>query len=131
MVGKSRQAVVIGLALWVAGAGAVILLGPLPFFAGTAPTATLLLAPPAMYFVARFHLRDVSPSMCVATGLRLSVVVTAIQLPLDAMGLVSIQQFGFPSLDSTARLSAMLALQVGYFWMLLVPWWVGWKQSVT
>jgi hypothetical protein len=101
----------------------------LPAFPMVAPAATFLLTPPAMYFVTKFHLRGVSAPARIATGLRLAVLVTVVQLPLDALGLLSVRQLGLPELDLSAQQATVLALQAGYFWMLLIPWWASARPS--
>lgn len=81
-----------------------------------------------MYVITQFHWRDVPNVERKFTGIRLGVVVTAVQFPLDALAWLSIFYLNFPALNQAARQAVMLGLEIGYFWMLVVPYWMGQRK---
>ncbi len=131
MSGKTREAMVLGLGLWIAGAFIIVSFGGNPLFSVLAIPVALLTAP-AMWLATRLHLRDVPGNECSYAGLRLGVIVTAVQCVLDSAGLAAIFRFGYPLLLQPARETLAVALIVAYFWMLVVPWWEGkreWRKA--
>ena len=118
---KSREALVTGLAIWLAGAIGVLVLGSTPSFTSIAIPAAFLTAP-LMWFLVRFHMRDIVPDDRVLVALRFGVIITAVQAILDAAGLYTEFRFGWLGLSEEAREVIVLGLLVGYACMLLVPW---------
>ena len=118
---KSREALITGLAIWVAGAIGVLVLGSTPTFTTIAIPAAFLTAP-LMWLLVRFHMRDVVPDDRVLVALRFGVIITAVQVVLDAAGLYTEFRFKWLGLSEVAREVIVLGLLVGYVWMLLVPW---------
>lgn len=127
MPNKITEAIFIGLAIWVVGLLMVLMVGQNPVFPSVAVPAAFLAAP-LIYLLAKFHLRDVPAKERAYAAMRLGVLVMLVQFPLDAIGLFSMFTFNYPPLSSAAKESLVLALEVGYFWLLLVPWWVGKKR---
>lgn len=122
MTAKSMEAVLVGVGLWIAGATAVVLLGGLAAFHLIAPPGALLLIP-VMYALTRWHLRDVASVDRSSTGLRLGVLATGVQFPLDLLAFLSIYEWGFPDLSSAGQRGLVYALLIGYACLLFVPWW--------
>lgn len=119
----SAEAFLIGVGLWVVGAAVIVLLGDVPFFPTVAPPAALLLVP-VIYRLTKWHLRDVAAPNRLGTSLRLSILATAVQFPLDICLLLSMYQLGVPDLSLAGQRATVFALLVGYSCLLLVPWWV-------
>jgi len=126
MPNKTKEAIFIGLSIWVVGFLALLMVGQHPVFSLVAVPAAFLTAP-LMYFLTKFHLCDVPAKERAYAAMRLGVLILLVQFPLDAIGLLSMFKFNYPALSQTAKESVVLALEVGYFWLLLVPWWVGKK----
>ena len=118
---KSREALITGLGVWVAGAIGVFVLGSRPSFTSIAIPAAFLTAP-LMWFLVRFHLRDVVPDDRVLVALRYGVIITSVQVILDAAALYTEFRFGWLGLSEVAREVIVLGLLVGYACMLLIPW---------
>ncbi|MCJ7616559.1 MAG: hypothetical protein MUO43_08495 [Desulfobacterales bacterium] len=124
MLNKTQGALVIGIVIWVAGALMIMLFGQSSFFPLVVVPAAFLAAP-TMYIITKFYLRDVPVEEHIYAATRLGVAVTAVQFPLDAMGWFAIFNFGYPPLTLATREAVFIALEVGYFWLLVIPWWVG------
>jgi hypothetical protein len=124
------QAILIGVALWIAGTVCIGLVGRLPLYVSLAVPATLVLTPAAMFALTKLHLRGVPQALRPAVGLRFGVIVTAAQFPLDALGLFWVFNYGILGLSAPAQHSTVIALEVAYFWMLLTPWWAGSRMGV-
>ena len=114
--------------MWIAGALIVIAFGRNSLITILAIPVALLTAP-AMWLITRLHLRDVPRNEYSYAGLRLGVIVTAVQCLLDSAGLSIIFQYGYPSFSQVARETLVVALIVAYFWMLVVPWWEGKRRD--
>lgn len=121
MPAKVREAILLGIGVWVAGAWVIVAIGQSPYFATLAIPVAFLTAP-AMWLLARWHLRNVPTTERAYAGLRLGAIVTATQCLLDSVGLLVIARLGWPSLSPAAREVLPVALTIGYFWMLTVPW---------
>ena len=121
---KALEALVIGVAVWVAGMLLIALLGEAQYFAPAAIPAAFV-ALPLMYSLTKFHLRDVPAAERTSAAIQFGVLVTAVQFPLDALGWLAIVKFGYPPSGEAARQMLMIGLEIGYFWMLGVPYWVG------
>lgn len=121
---KTFEAMVIGVGLWISGTLMIIIFGDALLFPSVALIAAFLTAP-AMYFITRFHLRDVLVEEWPTAATLLGVVVTAVQFPLDALAWLSTFRLGFPPLTGDAREALIVALEIAYFWLLVVPWWTG------
>ncbi|MFQ6087970.1 MAG: hypothetical protein ACE5K0_03605 [Candidatus Methanofastidiosia archaeon] len=121
---KALEALVIGVAIWIAGALMIILFGQASFFPMAAVSAAFLAAP-LMYIMTRFHLREIPVEKYAYVATHLGIAVSAVQFPLDALGFLAIFKLGYPPLTLATREAIILALEVGYFWLLIVPWWVG------
>ena len=124
MTCKTCEAIALGLGLWIAGALLIVLFGgrlliPILVF----PVA--LLTAPAMWWGTRLYLRDVPGQECAYAGLRLGVIVVAVQCVLDSAGLSVIFQFGEAFLSPAASETLVVGLIAAYFWMLVVPGWEG------
>ncbi|PIU89963.1 MAG: hypothetical protein COS63_04385 [Anaerolineae bacterium CG06_land_8_20_14_3_00_57_67] len=122
MMRKTAEGLVIGIVIWIAGALIIILLGQSPYF----PLAALpsaFLAAPLMYGVTRFHLRGVPVAERTTTATILGMTVAAVQFPLDALGWFIITNLGYPPLSQVARDAGVLGLLIGYFWLLVMPYW--------
>jgi len=120
LLAKSREALITGLAIWIAGAISVLVLGSTPSFTSIAIPAAFLTAP-LMWFLVGFHMRDVVPDARVLVALRFGVIVTAAQAVLDAAGLYTEFRFRWLGLSNAAREVIVLGLLIGYACMLLVP----------
>lgn len=123
MPSKTLEALVIGVAIWASGAITIILLGQVAYFPSIAIPAAFL-AIPLMYFVTRFHLRDIRAIEQTFTAIRLGIIVTAVQFPLDALGWLAMTQWGYPPLSQTTRDALIVGLDIGYFGLLVVPYWI-------
>lgn len=121
---KTLEALVIGVALWVAGTVMIIIFGDASLFPSATVTIAFLTAP-AMYVMTRFHLRDVLAEERPYVATLFGVVVTAVQFPLDALAWLSTFRLGYPPLTLAAREALIFALEIAYFWLLVVPWWTG------
>lgn len=80
-----------------------------------------------MYALTRWHLRDVVSADWSSAGLRLGVLATGVQFPLDLLALLSIYEWGFPDLTVAVQRGLVYALLIGYACLLFVPWWGGWR----
>ena len=118
---KSREALIIGFAIWGAGAIGVVVLASRPSLTSIAIPAAFLIAP-LVWFLVHFHMRDVVPDDRVLAALRFGVIITAVQVILDATGLYTEFRFGWLGLSELAREAIVIGLLVGYACMLLVPW---------
>jgi hypothetical protein len=121
---KKLEALVVGILIWLAGALLITLFGQSPFFPVAALPAAFM-AVPAMYVITRLYLRNIPLDERRIAAIRLGVIVTAVQFPLDTLGWLVILKLGFPPLTAAAREAVILSLEVGYFWLLIVPWWAG------
>jgi len=128
MSGKAREAIVLGIGIWIAGAVLFAAFTQMPGFSTLVLPITFLTAP-AMWLVARFHLRNVALEERVHAGLRLGAIITATQCLLDGGALFVIFRAGRPAFSPAAREATTVAMAVGYFWMLVVPWWEGKRTS--
>lgn len=125
---KALEALAVGLGVWVAGMLLIGLLGEARLFAASAIPAAFV-ALPLMYGLTRFHLRDVPTADRASAAIRFGVVITAVQFPLDVLGWLAIFRLGYPPHAQGAREALILGLEIGYFWMLVVPCWVGKGRS--
>ena len=121
---KTLEALAVGVAIWVAGMLLVGWAGDAAYFPVAAVPAAFA-ALPLMYALTRFHLRDVPASEKWFAAIRFGVLVVAVQFPLDTLGWWAIFNLGYPPHGQAAREATMLGLEIGYFWMLAVPYWVG------
>jgi hypothetical protein len=121
---KTLEASALGLAVWTAGMGLIGLAGDLRYFALFVIPAAFA-AVPLMYYLTRFHLRDVPAAEQPRAAIRFGVIVTAVQFPLDVLGWLAIFHLGWPPHAQAAREATLIGLEIGYFWMLLVPYWMG------
>lgn len=124
MSSKTLEALVIGVVIWIAGASMIVLFGQAALFPSVATLAAFLAAP-VTYLITRFHLRGVPTAERTSVAIRFGVIITAVQFPLDALGWLIIFNFGSPLPSQAARDAIILALEIGYFWLLIVPWWIG------
>jgi hypothetical protein len=127
MPNKTTQALAIGITIWLFGMLAIIAFGNADWFPAI-PIPIAFLTTLLMVALTRWHLRDVPRAERSITAIRFGVAVTAVQFPLDALAWSAIFYLGFPPLTQAAREMLMIALEIGYFAMLVVPWWVGRRQ---
>lgn len=125
---KSVQAILLGIGLWVAGTALIGAIGRAPLFAMLAVPVTLVVTPVIMLGLTSLHLRGVSQEERAEVGFRLGALITLVQFPLDALGLFAVFNFGFLGLSEVSQRAVVLALEVGYFWMLVTPWWFSSRQ---
>ncbi len=128
MSSQLRSGILWRVGLWLIGAVLLAVTGPMSVFPRLAvPVAFLTL--PAIWVVARFHLRHLPRSEQSHAGLQLGAAIVAVQFVLDFIGWLVIFYAGWPPLSHAAREATVLALYVGYLWMLVVPWGVGNYQA--
>lgn len=124
MRNKTLEAAFIGFSIWIAGALLLILFRQEPFLRPLAIPIAFLMAP-IMYLITRAHLRNVPVKERANAAMRLGVVAAAVQFPLDALGLFSIFRYNYPQIAPEAREALIIALEIGYFWILTIPWLAG------
>jgi len=117
---KVREAIILGVSIWIAGALSLAIFGQRIYFSEYAVPVSFIIIP-AMIIIARWHFRDIESNLLSYSGLRLGVV-TAIQSLLDGVIVFGI---GWPPLSQSAYEILPLALLTAYFWMLVIPWWQG------
>lgn len=122
MVNEVLEAFLIGMGIWVGGALVIAIFGWAPWFPNIAVPLAFLTAP-AMYMITKFHLRNVLKEGQMYAALRLGIIVNTVQFPLDALG--SFMIFNYQLLPPIAQEAIVPALMIGYFFMLIVPWWAG------
>ncbi len=122
MLSKTLEALIIGVVIWVVGASMIVVFGDATFFS-LAVIPTAFLVAPLMYVITKFHLRDILTAERTQAAMRLGIIVTGTQFPLDALGWLMIFHLGYPPLSEAAREMIILALEIGYFWLLIVPLW--------
>jgi len=125
---KTFEAILLGIGIWIGGTIAVLTSWQSAIFPRLTLAAACLTAP-FMGLVARWHLRSSTAEERIHCGLRLGVIIAAIQCPLDASFLLLNQKLGWPLASREAIDAIVVALPVAYFWMLIVPWWVGQRTS--
>ena len=123
MLGKTRDALIIGFVIWLAGMLLIALFGSTAYFPLAVVPGALLTAP-FMYWVTRLYLRDVPLAEQASIAVQFGIIVTAVQCPLDALGWLAILKMGYPSLSQVARDALIIGLEIGYFWLLVIPYWV-------
>ena len=74
----------LGVSVWISGALLVVIFGQRNFFSDYAVPVSFITIP-AMIIIARWHFRDIESNLLSYSGLRLGVVVTAIQTLLDGV----------------------------------------------
>lgn len=120
---RTFEALYIGLVLWAAGGLGIILFGQTAYFSSVVAPAAFVTFP-LMYFVTRLHLRDIPTAEQAFTGMRLGIIATAVQFPLDALGWLAIVKLGYPPLSQATRDALIVGLEIGYFGLLVVPYWI-------
>jgi hypothetical protein len=125
---KSLEAFATGAAIWIGGMSLIGLFGNAGLFPSAAVAAAFA-AFPLMVILTRFHLRGVPAAEMGSAAIRFGVLVTAIQFPLDVFGWWVIFNLCWPPQAQAAREATMLGLEIGYFAMLAVPYWMGRKGA--
>ncbi|MFH1928607.1 MAG: hypothetical protein ABIK79_10650 [Chloroflexota bacterium] len=112
-ISQLRNAIVWEAALWLGGAVLVALLRPTAVFSRLAVSVAFLTLP-AIWVVARLHLRHVPPVGWRWAGLQLGAAIAAVQFVLDLIGWLVVFSAGWPPLPSAPQRATVLALEVGY-----------------
>lgn len=120
----TKTGTVWGIGLWLGGMVLIVAFGTTRLYPALAIPAAVLTAP-LMAVIARVHLRAVPATVRPNAGLAFGAGVLVAQFVLDALGWLAIFRFNLPALPLPAREATAVALPVAYFWMLVVPWWMG------
>jgi hypothetical protein len=119
---KVIQAAVIGVIMWLLGFAAVMLLINLPAFPVIAVVGVLIGAPLPVWFVSWRFLAGTRKESLSLNALSFSAIVLVIQFLLDGFFVASMFIFDMPRLDSAAIKGLFLALEIGYFYISVIPW---------
>jgi hypothetical protein len=119
---KAMQAAVIGVIMWLLGFAAVMLLVNLPNFPVIAVVGVLVGAPLPVWFVSWRFLVGTRRESLSFTALSFSAIVLLIQFLLDGLFAASVFFFNMPRLDAAAAKGLFLALEIGYFYILVISW---------
>lgn len=119
---KAIEAFIIGFIGWFFAVIAIIAFGKTEFYISNVILTVALIAPPAIYYLLKFHLRSVGKDDKRFIAAQFGVLATLIQFPLDFFGWLIIFKYDFQFLPQEAREATLLALLIGYFFMLGVPW---------
>lgn len=127
--GKAIQAVILGSIGWLFGLAAFALFHGSPLFPGTTAPAVLAGAPLPLWVVAYFYLKSVPAEAAARTAAFMSLIVLVIQFVLDGAFMFAVFHLGFPRLSNEAVRASFLALEIGYFYIGVIPWLEGVRQS--
>jgi hypothetical protein len=119
---KAMQAAIIGVIMWLLGFAAVMLLFNLPAFPAIAVVGVLVGAPLPVWFVSWRFLAGTRKESLSFTALTFSAIVLMIQFLLDGLFAASVLFFNMPRFDSAAIKGLFLALEIGYFYISVIPW---------
>lgn len=123
---KNRFALVVGLVFWSAATAAVLILADSSVFPILAAVFSLLTIP-GMVVLTRYQISDVEEAEKGAVARRFGMIVTMVQYPLDTLGFTAVLFFGFPPTNPTHQHVLVIALLIGYLWLLGVPWFIGYS----
>jgi hypothetical protein len=119
---KAIQAAVIGVIMWLLGFAAVMLLISLPNFPVIAVVGVLVGAPLPVWFVSWRFLAGTRKESLSFEALSFSAIVLLIQFLLDGLFAASVFFLNIPRVDSAAIKGLFLALEMGYFYISIIPW---------
>ncbi len=122
---KVRQAVAIGVIAWLLGFIGVMLLIKAPAFPFIVIMTVLLGAPLPAWFVSWRFLAGIREKPMSLNALAFSAIVLLIQFVLDGLFAASVLLFNTPHLEGAAINGVFIALEIGYLYILVIPWIIG------
>lgn len=118
---KIKQAAAIGVAAWILGFAGVMLFKEFHGFSLAVVIAVCLGAPIPIWFVSFRFLKAIPERSLTAPALAFSGILLGVQFFLDGLFAASIFLFDLPHLDVSAVKAVFLALEIGYFFFLSIP----------
>lgn len=119
---KVIQAVAIGVIAWLLGFLGILLFYNQQYFPVAVVIVVIIGAPVPVWFISQRFLTRIPQQSLSLNALSFSAIVLIIQFFLDGLFALSIFFFNVPQLSVSAVKGLFLALEIGYFYFLLIPW---------